>query len=125
MTEGYRLSKPLDLKITNLLYIDDLKIFAASENKLSTVLKVTKAAMQDIGLKWNAKKCSVTNVKKGEQVQGTEVKLDEKEVIKHLEDGAEYKSLGVPDDIRQDGLRLCCKGVSQANVSDMVKSTVR
>ena len=28
-TEGYRLSKPI-----NLLYIDDLKVFAASESKL-------------------------------------------------------------------------------------------
>ena len=30
-TEGYRLSKPISFKITDLLYIDDLKIFAASE----------------------------------------------------------------------------------------------
>ena len=89
MTEGYRLSKPLDLKITYLLYIDDLKIFAASENKLKTVLKVIKAAMQNIGVNWNAKKC-------------TEVELDEEEVIKHLEDGTRYKFLGVLEDIPLD-----------------------
>lgn len=29
-TEGYRLSKPIDTKVTHLLYIDDLKIFVAS-----------------------------------------------------------------------------------------------
>ena len=28
-TEGYRLSKPIDVKVTDLLYIDDLKVFAA------------------------------------------------------------------------------------------------
>ena len=89
VTEGYRLSKPLDLKITYLLYIDDLKIFAASENKLKTVLKVIKAAMQNIGVNWNAKKC-------------TEVELDEEEVIKHLEDGTRYKFLGVLEDIPLD-----------------------
>ena len=109
VTEGYRLSKPLDVKITNLLYIDDLKIFAASETKLNTVLKATRAAMQDIGLNWNAKKCSVINVKKGEQVQGTEVKLDEKEVIKNLNAGTQYKFLGVLENIRQeDKLALEC-----------------
>ena len=28
--EGYKLSKPIDAKVTNLLYIDDIKLFAAS-----------------------------------------------------------------------------------------------
>ena len=33
-TEGYRRSKPISTKTTHLLYIDDMKLFAASENKL-------------------------------------------------------------------------------------------
>ena len=28
-TEGYQLSKSIDVKVTDLLYIDDLKVFAA------------------------------------------------------------------------------------------------
>ena len=38
-TEGYWLSKPIEVKVTDLLYIDDLKVFAASESKLKRVLK--------------------------------------------------------------------------------------
>ena len=34
-TERYRLSKPIGVKVTDLLYIDDLKVFAASESKLN------------------------------------------------------------------------------------------
>ena len=34
-SEGYRLSKPIGTTVTGLLYIDHLKIFAASESKLS------------------------------------------------------------------------------------------
>ena len=34
-TEGYRLSNPIDAKVTDLLYIDDLKIFAALELRLN------------------------------------------------------------------------------------------
>ena len=49
-TEGHRLSKPIGVKVTDLLYIDDLKVFAASESKLNRVLKETRRAMQDIGL---------------------------------------------------------------------------
>ena len=33
-TEGYRLSRPVGSKVTNLLYINDLKVFAASQAKL-------------------------------------------------------------------------------------------
>ena len=40
-TEGYRLSKPIKVKVTDLLYIDDLTVFAASESKLNRVLKET------------------------------------------------------------------------------------
>ena len=49
-TEGYKLSKPISIKITDLLYIDDLKAFAASESKLNRVLTATQAAMRNIPL---------------------------------------------------------------------------
>ena len=56
-TEGYRLSKPIGAKITDLLYVDDLKVYAASEGKLKRVLTGTRVAMEDVGLQWNKKKC--------------------------------------------------------------------
>ena len=48
--EGYRLSKPVGVKVTDLLCRDDLKVFAASESKLNRVLKESSGAMQKIGL---------------------------------------------------------------------------
>ena len=36
-TEGYMLSRPISIRVTDVLYIDDLKIFADSESKLNTV----------------------------------------------------------------------------------------
>ena len=81
-TEEYRLSKPLSTKVTDLRYIDDLKIYAASEN---TVLRSTRGKMQDSGLQWNPKKCSVVHVKKGVKVEDVEgVKFDEASVIRCL-----------------------------------------
>ena len=38
---------------SHLLYVDDLKVFAASESKLNTVLRATSDDMLDIGLHWN------------------------------------------------------------------------
>ncbi|PFX33106.1 Retrovirus-related Pol polyprotein from type-1 retrotransposable element R2 [Stylophora pistillata] len=81
-TEGYRLSKPLSTRITHLLYVDDLKVFAASETKLNQVLRSTCTAMQDMGLHWNPKKCSAIHVRRGKQVQDAkDVKLNETSLI--------------------------------------------
>lgn len=48
--ESYKLSKPISIKITDLLYVDDLKIFASSESKLNRVLESANNAMEDVGL---------------------------------------------------------------------------
>ena len=65
-TEGYPLSKPISAKISNVLYIDDMKMYVASEGKLGRVMKETKGTMSDVGLKWNEKKCAVLHVKRGQ-----------------------------------------------------------
>ena len=64
-SESYKLSKPICAKVTDLLYIDDMKIFASSECKLNRVMKSTKTAMGGIGLKWNHTKCAVVHVRRG------------------------------------------------------------
>ena len=68
-TEGYRLSKPISTKITHLLYIEDMKLFAASENKVKRVMTVAKNGMESTRLKWNKKKCAVIHVKRGQVEQ--------------------------------------------------------
>ena len=62
-SEGYRLSKPIGTTVT-----DDLKIFAASESKLSSAMNSVRAAMEDVGLIWNPKKCAVAHFKRGVRV---------------------------------------------------------
>ena len=57
-TEGCKPSKPISTKVTDLLYIDDLKVFPSSDSKLHKVLTTTQAAMRDIGLDINPKKFS-------------------------------------------------------------------
>ena len=61
-SEGYRLSKPISVKVTDLLYIDDLKIFASSESKLNRVMELTKSPIGNVGIQWNPKKCAVVLV---------------------------------------------------------------
>ena len=104
-TEGYRLSKPISTKITLLLYIDDMKLFAASENKLKRVMTVTKNGMESTGLKWNEKKCAVVHVKRGQVEQGseqTDMKIADLKRIKSLDQHNTYKFLGVFENTKQE-----------------------
>ena len=73
-TKGYRLSKPISTKITHLLYIDDIKLFAAFKNKLKRVMTVVKNGMKSIGLNWNEKKCAVIHVKRGKSRKGEKIR---------------------------------------------------
>ena len=99
-TEGYRLSKPIGTKVTHLLYIDDLKVFALAEAKLNRVLRSASNAMQDMGLHWNPKKCNVLHVKRGTQVQdAVGTKLDQSSVVESLKPGTSYKFLGVQETV--------------------------
>ncbi|XP_068737910.1 uncharacterized protein [Montipora capricornis] len=102
-TEGYRLSKPIGTKVTHFLYIDDLKIFAASAPNLNTVMELARSAMQDVGLDWNPKKCSVVHTKRGLKVEDAEsLAFDDASVIKCPEVEAQYKFLGVLESTRQE-----------------------
>ena len=77
-----------------------MKIFASSECKLNQVMKLAKTAMGDIGLKWNPNKCDVVHVRRGvhtHDASGT--RLDGSARVPDLEDGKQYKFLGVLESV--------------------------
>ena len=84
--------------------------------------------MQDIGLHWNQKKCSVVHVKRGAQVlDESGMRMDKKTTITALGEGKHYKFLGVLENVQQDErLALACaaKEVSTKDIYYMVQSPV-
>ena len=94
-SEGYKLSTPISTRVTDLLYIDDLKVFAASESKQNRVLESTQAAMEDIGLQWNPRKCAVVHIRRGVHSQESSGRYLAGERLPTLEEGRTYKFLGV------------------------------
>ena len=102
-SEGYKPSKPINGKITHLLYIDDMKIYATSESKLDRVLKTTKVAMADIGLDFNEKKCAIAHVKRGVlDSRPNSTHVGESQIIESLKEGENYKFLGVLENSKQE-----------------------
>ena len=103
VTEGYRLSKPICKAISHLLYIDDLKIFVASKEKVKRVMDRVRVAMRVIGLEWNESKCSVVHVRRGIlNAESENGGVSENESIKSLSDGSHYKFLGAMENTKQD-----------------------
>ena len=48
VSKGYKLSTPISVKVRDLPYINNLKIFASSESKLNRVMESTKSAIEDV-----------------------------------------------------------------------------
>ena len=99
-SEGYKLSKPISVKVTDLLYSYDLKIFAYSESKLNRVMESTKSAMEDVGLQWKPKNCSIAHVQRGVHTHTYDALGSI--CISDLEKGNQYKFLGVLESVRQE-----------------------
>ena len=56
-TEGYKMSTMKE-KITHLLFVDDLRKFQKSEQKLAVVSNKIKSVMHDMKLELNLEKCA-------------------------------------------------------------------
>ena len=84
------------MKVTHLLYIDKLKIFASSATKLERVTTTVTYGMECIGLRWNEKKCTIPNVKRGslDSDEGG-LKIDNLNRISNLREDTTYKYLHV------------------------------
>ena len=112
------MSKSISLKITDLLYIGDLKVFAEWQSKLRRVLRSVKDDMECVGLKWNDKKCAVAHMNRGGLTQGAEyLKIDNAKEISRLEEAVCYKFLRVLENVKQEdkivlqnAARCTCKG---------------
>ena len=63
-----------------------------------------RAAMEDVGLIWNPKKCAVAHFKRGVRVdESTGLLMSDGNVkIPTLEDGQQYNLLGVLESLRQE-----------------------
>ena len=88
------------------MYIDDLKIYAASQGKLQVVMRDARMAMEDIGLAWNERKCAVAHVKRGKLETSDGLIIREEDVIESLKEGSQYKFLGVLESVNHEDNRV-------------------
>ena len=97
------------------MYMDDLKIYAASQGKLQVVMSDARMAMEDIGLGWNERKCAVAQVKWGKLQTSNESTIREDDEIESLKEGSQYKFLGVLENVNH-GDNLVLQNVEKVYV---------
>ena len=91
---GYEFAKNGE-KINNLLYMDDLKLYARNERDLDSLIQSVRVFSRDIGMQFGVKKCAVLIMKRGRQIKSDGVKISGSNVIRSLQENDGYKYLGV------------------------------
>lgn len=90
---GYKIGKD-GPSINHLLFMDDIKLFAKSENQIDSLVKTVHECSQDMGMKFGISKCAVLTMKRGKRAHCRGIKLPTEEVIAEPDDSG-YKYLGV------------------------------
>lgn len=98
---GYKLDD--QAKLTHLIYIDDLKLFARGAAQLEGELELVRSFSADIKMKFGLDKCSIVHVRRGKINEEGNLILQDDVEIRSLGLEETYKYLGVQQsyEIRQ------------------------
>ena len=99
--EGYQLTHDRTMKITHLSFVDDLKLYAKSENKISVVTKKVKEMYEDIGMSWGLEKCASLHVVRGKVSKSEDLPIGAKDSISVMESSNKYKFLAKYENFEQ------------------------
>ena len=89
--------------ITQLFFVDDLKLYAKSKEKLKALLDIVTCYTEDVGMKFGESKCAYNIIVRGKRKhQGENLKVRTL-TVKELPEGDNYKYLGLDENIGFDG----------------------
>ena len=88
--------------VNHSLFVDDLKLYAASINNLKLLLDIVTKFYKDVGMTFGLAKCAYIYIERGKRKSlGKKIDINEIE-ISELEEGDMYKYLGIDEDIGFD-----------------------
>ena len=84
-------------KISHLLYMDELKLIAKSEEELQKQMQTVKTFSDDINMEFGLEKCAKITFKRSKLTHLQNLVIDTNRVIQELEQGKTYKYLGIEE----------------------------
>ena len=83
-----------EYELNHLLFLDDLKLHAKSEERKNTLVRTVYVFSTDTGMEFGIKKCGILTMKRGKIVKSEGIKLPDGELMKQI--GQEgYTYLGI------------------------------
>lgn len=89
---GYRPKIKDNVRISHLMFIDDIKLFAENKKDLDKLLDITEKFNNTVQMKFNVDKCAVINIHKGQITNGESSNTSQ---IPMLPPNEKYKYLGI------------------------------
>ena len=98
-------------KISHLLYMDDLKLTAKSEEELQKQIQTIKIFSDDIHMEFGLEKCAKFAFKRGKLVHWQNLVIDINREIQELEQGKTYRYIGIEES----------EGIQHQQMKEMLK----
>ena len=92
----------LDTPVTHLFFMDDLKMYAESQETLGDTLVVMDRVSHVVGMELGLRKCAVPHVRHGKVVDGENYLLPEERTIECVAQGGTYRYLGIEQVFQSD-----------------------
>ena len=75
--------------------MDDLKLYSQSKKGLDSLVQTFHIFIEDIGMAFGIEKCAMLVMAKGQTEKSVGIELPDGKVIKSLQEGESYRSLGI------------------------------
>ena len=102
--EGYKAGKVIRIKnISHLFFVDDLKLYAISIEKMKQMLETVTQFSNEVGMNFGEAKCAYQSIERGRRKPENESLYVNGLNIQELKEGDNYKYLGIDESVRIDG----------------------
>ena len=95
-----------EYKLNHLSFMDNLKLYAKSEEQINTLVRTVYLFSTDIGMEFGIKKCGILTLKRGKIVKIEGIKLPDGEVMKQVgQEGYTYLGIIELDKIKETEMK--------------------
>ena len=95
-----------EYKLNHLFFMDDLKLYAKSEEQTNTLVRTVYVFSTDIGMEFGIKKCGILTMKRGKTVKSEGIWLPYGEVMKQIgQEGYTYLGIIELDKIKETEMK--------------------
>ena len=95
-----------EYKLNQILFMNDLKLYAKSEEQVNTLAKAVHVFSTGVGMDFGIKKCGIITMKRGKIVKSEGMKLPHGEVMKQVGwEGSTYLGIIELDKIEETEMK--------------------